>query len=132
MSALALVLEHRPRGAHNGLHASLAGGTLHPPAPAICLLDGLPPRRLRRQGRCGTRCAPFLASLRDRLRRPSTRPSSRRPGETRSPGAGEDLSPTSRQGGDSSMRGCGCLIAALVGLFLGLYIAGSLLTAALH
>jgi hypothetical protein len=30
------------------------------------------------------------------------------------------------------MRGCGCLIAALVGLFLSLYIAGSLLTAALH
>jgi hypothetical protein len=30
------------------------------------------------------------------------------------------------------MRGCGCLIAALVGVFLGLYIAGSLLTAALH
>jgi hypothetical protein len=29
------------------------------------------------------------------------------------------------------MRGCGCLIAALVGLFLGLYIAGSLFTAAL-
>jgi hypothetical protein len=29
------------------------------------------------------------------------------------------------------MRGCGCLIA-LVGLFLGLVIAGSLLTAALH
>ena len=32
------------------------------------------------------------------------------------------------------MRGCGCLIVALAGLFLGLglYIAGSLLTAALH
>jgi hypothetical protein len=30
------------------------------------------------------------------------------------------------------MRGCGCLIAALAGLFLGLYIAGSLLTASLH
>jgi hypothetical protein len=28
------------------------------------------------------------------------------------------------------MRGCGCLIVALVGLFLGLYIAGSLVTAA--
>jgi hypothetical protein len=28
------------------------------------------------------------------------------------------------------MRGCGCLIVALVGLFLGLFIAGSLLTAA--
>ena len=30
------------------------------------------------------------------------------------------------------MRGCGCLVVGLVGLFLGLYIAGSLLTAALH
>ena len=29
------------------------------------------------------------------------------------------------------MRGCGCLIVALAGLFLGLYIAGSLLTAAI-
>jgi hypothetical protein len=28
------------------------------------------------------------------------------------------------------MQECGCLIAALAGLFLGLYIAGSLLTAA--
>ena len=27
------------------------------------------------------------------------------------------------------MRGCGCLIVALAGLFLGLYIAGSLRTA---
>jgi hypothetical protein len=26
------------------------------------------------------------------------------------------------------MRGCGCLIVALAGLFLGLYIAGSQLT----
>jgi hypothetical protein len=34
--------------------------------------------------------------------------------------------------GGEPMRGCGCLIAALVGLFLGLYIAGSLLTAAVH
>ena len=30
------------------------------------------------------------------------------------------------------MRGCGCLIVALAGLLLGLYIAGSLLTAAAH
>jgi hypothetical protein len=30
------------------------------------------------------------------------------------------------------MRGCGCLLATLVGLFLGLVIAGSLLTAATH
>ena len=39
----------------------------------------------------------LVASLRDRLRRPLTRPSSRRPGETRSPGAGEEQRPTSRQ-----------------------------------
>ena len=83
--------------ARNGLRASLAGGTLHPPAPAVCLLDGLPPGRRPRQGRCGTRCAPFLASLRDGLRPALTAPVSRRPGETRSPGAGEEPSPTSRQ-----------------------------------
>jgi hypothetical protein len=66
--------------ARNGLHAALAGGTLHPPAPAVCLLDGLPPRRLRGQG-----------SLRAHecslgLRRPLTAPASRRPGETSRPG----------------------------------------------
>ena len=33
MSALTLIGTQGPRGAHNGLHASLAGGTLHPPAP---------------------------------------------------------------------------------------------------
>jgi hypothetical protein len=42
MSALTLVTDRPPRRAHNGLHASLAGGTLHPPAPAVCLLDGHP------------------------------------------------------------------------------------------
>jgi hypothetical protein len=88
--------------ARNGLPASLPCGDPYPPpaAPhvsAVCLLDGLPPRRLRRQGRCGTRCAPFLASLRDGLRPALTAPAPRRPGETRSPGAGEELSPTSRQ-----------------------------------
>ena len=77
--------------ARNGLHAALAGGTLHPPTPAVCLLDGLPPRRLRGQG-----------SLRAHecslgLRPPLTAPASTRPGETRSPGAGEEQSPTSRQ-----------------------------------
>jgi hypothetical protein len=97
LPALGLVVDHPPRGARNGLHAALAGGTLHPPAPAVCLLDGLPPRHRRRQGRCGTRCAPFLASLRDGLRPALTAPASTRPGEIRSPGAGEDLSPTSRQ-----------------------------------
>jgi hypothetical protein len=83
----------------NGLHAALAGGTLHPPAPAVCLLDGLPPRRLRRQGRCGTRCAPFLASLRDGLRPALTAPAARWPGATRSPGAGEDPVPDQQAGG---------------------------------
>jgi hypothetical protein len=75
--------------ARNDLHASLAGGTLRPPAPAVCLLDGLPPGRRPRQGR--------FAVLRTGLRPPLTRPSSRRPGDTGRPGAGEDLSPTSRQ-----------------------------------
>jgi len=42
MSALTPIDTRGPRGAHNGLHAALAGGTLHPPAPAVCLLDGLP------------------------------------------------------------------------------------------
>jgi hypothetical protein len=40
----------RSHRARNGLHAALAGGTLQPPAPAVCLLDGLPPRPLRGQG----------------------------------------------------------------------------------
>jgi hypothetical protein len=31
-----------------------------------------------------------------------------------------------------AVRGCGCLIVALAGLFLGLYIAGSMLTATLR
>ena len=83
--------------ARNGLHAALAGGTLHPPAPAVCLLDGLPPGRRPPQGRCGTRCAPFLASLRDRLSAaldPAVGQVARR---HRSPGAGEEPSPTSSQ-----------------------------------
>ena len=77
---------HTSLPARNGLPAALAGGTLHPPAPAVCLLDGLPPRPLRRQGRCGTRCAPFLASLRDGLRPALTAPAPRRPGDTGRPG----------------------------------------------
>jgi hypothetical protein len=63
MSALGLVVDHPPRGAHNGLHAALAGGTLHPPAPAVCLLSGLP--SLTRSGVKG-RCA--LMSARSALR----------------------------------------------------------------
>jgi hypothetical protein len=85
-------------GAGTGLACGAARGNPAPTrGPAGCLLDGLPPGRRPRQGRCGTRCAPFLASLRDGLRPPLTRPSSRRPGETRSPGAGEEQRPTSRQ-----------------------------------
>ena len=44
--------------ARNGLPAALAGGTLHPPAPAVCLLDGLPPRP------CAVKAAAVLAALR--------------------------------------------------------------------
>jgi hypothetical protein len=74
-------------GAETGLACGAARGNPAPArGPAGCLLDGLPPGRHPRQGRCGTRCAPFLASLRDRLRRPLTRPSSRRPGATGRPG----------------------------------------------
>jgi hypothetical protein len=83
---------HPPRWprAGTGLACGAARGNPAPArGPAGCLLDGLPPGRRPRQGR--------FASLRDRLRRPLTRSSSRRPGETRSPGAGEEQPPTSRQ-----------------------------------
>jgi hypothetical protein len=89
MSALALVLEHPPRGAHNGLPASLAGGTLHPPAPAVCLLDGLPPRPLRGQGVSARQEAPPRHTV-DRSGAEAAR-------RYRSPGAGEEPSPTSSQ-----------------------------------
>ena len=98
LPALGLVVDHRMRGARTGLACGAAPGNPAPGrGPAGCLPDGLPPRRLRRQGRCGTRCAPFLASLRDGLRPALTAPASTRPGETRSPGAGEEQRPTSRQ-----------------------------------
>jgi hypothetical protein len=77
--------------ARNGLHAALAGGTLHPPAPAVCLLDGLPPRRLRGQGSLRA----HECSL--RLRRPLDRSGGEAARRDQSPGAGEDPSPTSRQ-----------------------------------
>ena len=76
--------------AGTGLPASLPCGDPDPTRPAGCLPVGLPPGPRPRQGR-------FVASLRDGLRPPLTRPSSRRPGETRSPGAGEEQRPTSRQ-----------------------------------
>jgi hypothetical protein len=85
-------------GAGTGLAFGAARGNPAPArGPAGCLPVGLPPRRLRVQGRCGTRCAPFLASLRDGLRPALTAPVASRPGETRSPGAGEEPSPTSSQ-----------------------------------
>jgi len=72
---------HRPRGAHNGLHASLAGGTLHPPAPAVCLLNGLP--SLSHSGVKG-RCA--LMSARWAFGPPLTPPRPGWAGDTGRPG----------------------------------------------
>ena len=91
----------RPPGPQPGWRARHARGADRP--------------RLRRRAReprtpdadrpvaCWTGCHPAAApvkgalarsaSLRDRLRRPLTRPSPRRPGETRSPGAGEEQVP---------------------------------------
>ena len=77
--------------ARNGLHAALAGGTLHPPAPAVCLLDGLPPRRLRGQG--SLRAHECSLGLRPPLDRSGSEAARRH----RSPGAGEEQRPTSRQ-----------------------------------
>ncbi len=48
----------------------------------------------------------------------------------RGPEPDQQAAPNTRK--EDAMRGCRCLIVALVVLFLGLYIAGSLLTAALH
>jgi hypothetical protein len=93
LPAFGLVGARCTRGARTGLACGAARGNPAPTrGPAGCLLDGLPPGRRPRQGRSAS-----SASLRDRLRRPLTRPSSRRPGETRSHGAGEDQRPTSRQ-----------------------------------
>jgi hypothetical protein len=75
----------------NGLHAALAGGTLHPPAPAVCLLDGLPPRRLHGQG--SLRAHECSLGLRPPLDRSGVDAARRH----RSPGAGEEQRPTSRQ-----------------------------------
>ena len=91
-------LDTRPPRHHRvgtGLACGAASGNPPPGRePAGCLLDGLPPGRRPGQGR--------FAVLRTGLRPPLTRSSSRRPGETRSPGAGEEQRPTSRRGGDSS------------------------------
>ena len=77
--------------ARNGLPAALAGGTLHPPAPAVCLLDGLPPRRLHGQG--SLRAHECSLGLRPPLDRSGVEAARR----YRSPGAGEEPSPTSSQ-----------------------------------
>jgi hypothetical protein len=81
--------------ARNDLRASLACGdpdrSAAPHVPAVCLLDGLPhPGRPRRGSLRAHEC-----SL--RLRRPLDPPGRGMARRHRSPGAGEDLSPTSRQ-----------------------------------
>jgi hypothetical protein len=92
LSAPSRIVNYHTRRTWNGLHAALAGGTLHPPAPAVCLPVGLPPRPRRGQGSLrAPECSLGPTG------RPLTPPSPRRPGETRSPGASKDLSPTSRQ-----------------------------------
>ena len=51
LSALSLGGKHRMRGARTGLAYGAARGNPAPTrGPAGCLLDGLPPRRLRGQG----------------------------------------------------------------------------------
>ncbi len=60
------------RGSAAALRAG-SRGPLHPATcPPIVQAGRVPPRTVRRQGRCGTRFAAFLASLRERLRRPLT------------------------------------------------------------
>jgi hypothetical protein len=77
LPALGPVVHHRTRGARNGLPAALAGGTLHPPAPAVCLLDGLPPRRLHGQG--SLRAHECSLGLRPPLDRSGVEPARRDP-----------------------------------------------------
>jgi hypothetical protein len=90
LPVLGLVGAHSMRGARTGLACGAASGNPAPGrGPAGCLLDGLPPGRRPPQGR--------FAVLRTGLWPPLTRSSSSRPGETRSPGAGEEQRPTSRQ-----------------------------------
>ena len=88
-----LGLVDRRARARTGLACGAAPGNPAPGrGPAGCLLDGLPPRRLR-ASRVAARS--LRASL--GLRPPLDPPAPRRPGETRSPGAGEEQRPTSRQ-----------------------------------
>ena len=87
---------HRPRGAHNGLHASLPCGdpdrSAAPHGPAVCLLDGLP--SLSRSGVKG-RCA--LMSARWAFGPPLDASAAGMGRRHRSPGASEEPHPTSRQ-----------------------------------
>jgi len=90
LPAHSFIIEHRTRRAWNGLHAWLAGGTLHPPTPAVWLLDGLPPQPRRGQGSLRAHeCSLGPAG------RPWTAPGPRRPGDIRSPGASKEPHPTS-------------------------------------
>jgi hypothetical protein len=90
--ALGLVGAHRTRGARTGLACDAARGNPAPArGPAGCLLDGLPPRRLHGQG--SLRAHECSLGLRPPLDRSGVDAARRH----RSPGAGEDLSPTSRQ-----------------------------------
>ena len=79
--------------ARNDLHASLPCGdpdrSAAPHVPAVCLLDGLPPRTLRGQG-VSARQEPPPRHTVDRSGSEAAR-------RHRSPGAGEELSPTSSQ-----------------------------------
>jgi hypothetical protein len=69
-----------------------------PPGPAACLLDGLPPRPLHGQG--SLRAHECSLGLRPPLDRSGPEAARR----YRSPGAGEDLSPPSRQHKEDAMR----------------------------
>ena len=79
--------------ARNDLHASLPCGdpdrSAAPHVPAVCLLDGLPPRTLRGQGVSARQEAPPRHTV-DRSGSEAAR-------RHRSPGAGEEPSPTSSQ-----------------------------------
>jgi hypothetical protein len=102
--ARSLVLDHPPRGARNDLHAPAAlpcgdpDRSAAPHGPAVCLLDGLPPRPLRGQGSLRA----HECSL--RLRRPLDRSGVEAARRHRSPGAGEDPSPTSSQHKEAAMQ----------------------------
>ena len=90
MSTLTQQCGHPPRGAHNGLHASLAGGTLHPPAPGRLPAGRAPiPFPLRRQGMTPRQEPPPSHTV-----DPSAAGMGRR---HRSPRVGKEQRPTSRQ-----------------------------------